>query len=58
MWRGLEPIPLPYSSHVRTEGRTQGSRLPSRLFVTSQHHVGVFARLLPPMLKCCDVVQR
>jgi len=26
--------------------------------VTSQHHVEVLARALPPVLKCCGVVRR
>jgi len=26
--------------------------------VTSQHHVGVLACALPPVLQCCGVVQR
>jgi hypothetical protein len=55
---GLDHISLHCPSHVRTEGRDHGSRSPSRLFVTFQHHIGVFAHILPPMLKCCSVVQR
>jgi hypothetical protein len=55
---GLEHVPLRRSSPVRTEERDHGPRCPSRPFVTSQHHVGVFACALPPVLKCCGVVQR
>src|SRR5262245_16943666 len=47
---GLEHVPLPHTSPVRTEGREHGPCLPSRPCVTSQHHVGVFTRTWPPRL--------
>ena len=50
-----EHVLLHDSSPVRTEGRDHGSRLPSRPFVTSQHHVEVLAGALSLMLKCCGV---
>ena len=43
--------------HAKTEGGDHGPRLPSRPRVTPQHHVGVLARSLPPVLKCCGVIQ-
>jgi hypothetical protein len=56
--RGLGYVSLQRISPVRTEGSDHGACIPSRPFVTSQHHVGALARTLPPVLQCCGMVQR
>jgi hypothetical protein len=44
-------------SYVNCGKRSRAS-FPSRPFVATQHHGGVLARALPPVLKGCGVVQR
>jgi hypothetical protein len=54
--QSMYPYITPHDA--KTEGGDHGPRLPSRPRVTPQHHVGVLAGFLPPMRKCCGVVQR
>ena len=54
----MENVSLSCSSHMRIDERNHGPRLLSRPLATPQHHVGVLARSLPEVPKCCGVVQR
>jgi hypothetical protein len=44
--------------HAQTEEGDHVPRFPSRPFVTLQHHAGILACFLLPVLKCWGVVQR
>jgi hypothetical protein len=47
-----------YMDTIHVSETRSRPRFLSRPFVPSQHHVGVLARALPPVLKDCGVIQR